>query len=92
MKDLTKYIESLLDEVDNTCEINYVNNVYVVDVVRDYKYSVVMYKNMAYFNHDRYVYVNKILKMYLPNSSYVVRIKEINIPMSFIPFRLQYVK
>jgi len=92
MKDLTKYIESLLDEVDNTCEINYVNNVYVVDVVRDYKYSVVMYKNMVYFNHDRYVYVNKILKMYLPNSSYVVRVKEINIPISFIPFRLQYVK
>jgi hypothetical protein len=60
MKDLTKYIESLLDEVDNTCEINYVNNVYVVDVVRDYKYSVVMYKNMVYFHHDRYVYVNKI--------------------------------
>jgi histone acetyltransferase (RNA polymerase elongator complex component) len=85
MKDLTKYIESILESVNNTCEVNYVNNIYEINVVRDYFNSEEMYKVMVYLNHNTVMDIMKTLKIYIPKSLYVIRVKEINIPISFIP-------
>ena len=90
MKDLTKYIETLLDGGKYTCEVNYVNNIYEINVVRDYFNSEKMYKVMVYLNHNTVMDITKTLKIYLPKSLYVIRVKEINIPISFIP--LHYAK
>jgi len=89
MKDLTEYIESLLDGINNTCEVNYVNNIYEVNVIRDYRNCEERYKIMIYRNHNVVMGIMKNLKVYLPKSLYVIRVKEINIPISFIP--LHYV-
>lgn len=85
MKDLTKYIESILESVNNTCEVNYVNNIYEISVVRDYYNSEAMYKVMVYLNHGAVMDIMKTLKIYIPKSLYVIKVKEINIPISFIP-------
>ena len=85
MKDLTKYIETLLDGGKYICEVNYVNNIYEINVVRDYFNSEEMYKVMVYLNHNTVMDIIKTLKVYLPKSLYVIRVKEINIPISFIP-------
>lgn len=90
MKDLTKYIESILESVNNTCEVNYVNNIYEVNIVRDYRNCEERYKVMGYRNHNLVMNITKTLKIYLPKSLYVIRVKEINIPISFIP--LHYAK
>jgi hypothetical protein len=90
MKDLTGYIESLLESVNNTCEVNYVNNIYEVNVIRDYRNCEERYKIMVYLNHNIVMGIMKNLKVYLPKSLYVIRVKEINIPISFIP--LHYAK
>lgn len=90
MKDLTKYIESLLDGINNTCEVKYVDNIYMVIVIRDYSYSVVMYKNMIYDNHNVVMNIKKILKVYLPKSLYEIRVKEINVPISFQTMQVNY--
>ena len=90
MKDLTEYIESLLDGTKNTCEVNYVNNIYEVNVIRDYRNCEDRYKVMVYLNHNIVMGIMKNLKVYLPKSLYVIRVKEINIPISFIP--LHYAK
>ena len=90
MKDLTGYIESLLESVNNTCEVNYINNIYEVNVIRDYRNCEERYKIMIYRNHNVVMGIMKNLKVYLPKSLYVIRVKEINIPISFIP--LHYAK
>lgn len=90
MKDLTEYIESILESVNNTCEVNYVNNIYEVNIVRDYRNCEERYKVMVYRNHNLVMGITKTLKIYLPKSLYVIRVKEINIPISFIP--LHYAK
>ena len=90
MKDLTEYIETLLDGIKNTCEVNHVNNIYEVNVIRDYRNCVERYKVMVYRNHNLVMGITKTLKLYLPKSLYVIRVKEINIPISFIP--LHYAK
>ena len=90
MKDLTEYIETLLDGIKNTCEVNHVNNIYEVNVIRDYRNCEERYKVMVYRNHNLVVIITKTLKLYLPKSLYVIRVKEINIPISFIP--LHYAK
>jgi hypothetical protein len=90
MKDLTKYVESLLDGTKNTCEVNYVNNIYEVNVIRDYRNCEERYKVMVYRNHNLVMGIMKTLKSYLPKSLYVIRVKEINIPISFIS--LHYAK
>jgi len=90
MKDLTEYIETLLDGIKNACEVNYVNNIYEVNVIRDYRNCEERYKVMVYRNHNLVMEIMKTLKSYLPKSLYVIRVKEINIPISFIP--LHYAK
>jgi hypothetical protein len=90
MKDLTEYIESILESVNNTCEVNYVNNIYEVNIIRDYRNCEERYKVMVYRNHNLVMEIMKNLKVYLPKSLYVIRVKEINIPISFIP--LHYAK
>jgi hypothetical protein len=90
MKDLTEYIESILESVKNTCEVNYVNNIYEVNVIRDYRNCEERYKVMVYRNHNLVMEIMKTLKSYLPKSLYVIRVKEINIPISFIS--LHYAK
>jgi len=90
MKGLTEYIESLLDGVKNTCEVNYVDNLYEVNIIRDYRNCEERYKIMIYRNHIIVMDIMKILKAYLPESLYVIRVKEINTPIGFIP--LPYVR
>lgn len=90
MKDLTKYIETLLDGGKYTCEVNYINNIYEVNIVRDYRNCEERYKVMVYRNHNLVMDITKTLKLYLPKSLYVIRVKEINIPISFMP--LHYAK
>ena len=85
MADLTKYIESLLDEVNDTLEVNYINNIYEVIIVRDYRNSVVKYKDSVNYNYIMVFYIKKILKAYLPESLYLVKVMDINIPIEFIP-------
>ena len=66
MKDLTKYIESILESVNNTCEVNYVNNIYEINVVRDYFNSEKMYKVMVYLNHNTVMDIMKNFKSISP--------------------------
>ena len=61
MKDLTKYIETLLDGGKYTCEVNYVNNIYEVNIVRDYRNCVERYKVMVYRNHNLVMGITKTL-------------------------------
>jgi len=89
MKYLTKYIETLLESVNNTCEVNYVNNIYEINVIRDYRNCEERYKIMIYRNHNVVMGITKTLKIYLPKSLYIIRVKEINIPISFIPLHYE---
>jgi hypothetical protein len=45
---------------------------------------------MVYLNHNTVMDIMKTLKVYIPKSLYVIRVKEINIPISFIS--LHYAK
>ena len=44
MKDLSKYIESLLDGIKNPCEVKYVNDIYYVEAIYDYDHSATFYR------------------------------------------------
>jgi hypothetical protein len=83
MKDLTEYIESILDGVKNTCEVNYVNNIHEINVVINYFNCPMVYEHTMRNHIVRNI--NETLKLYLPKSLYVIRVKEINIPISFRP-------
>ena len=85
MKDLTKYIESMLDGIKNTCEVNYVNNIYEINVVINYFNCPMVYEHTMCLNNHIVRNINETLKLYLPKSLYVIRVKEINIPISFRP-------
>lgn len=81
MKDLTKYIESLLDEVNTPSEIRLEEDgVYRIDVNVDLQGSWVLYKiNYERDNKDvRNIRVQ--LKKYLPQLDFVVKVNCINYP------------
>jgi len=92
MKDLTKYIRTLIDEVKVPLEIRLQEDgVYRVDVNVDLKGSWVLYKiNYERDNKDvRDIRVQ--LKKYLPQLEFVVKVNYINYPNDItIPFLHEY--
>jgi len=93
MKDLTKYIRTLIDEVDIPSEIRLQEDgVYRIDVNVDLKGSWLLYKiNYERDNKDvRNIRVQ--LKRYLPQLDFVVKVKYINYPNdATIPLLHEYV-
>jgi hypothetical protein len=83
MKDLTKYIESLLDGIKNPCEVKYVNNTYYVDIVYDYGNSVDLYRFGDFLIKNLVDRTESILKTYLPETMFKVRVNRINIPIEY---------
>ena len=93
MKDLTKYIESLIDEVNLPLEITLrEDGVYRIDVNVDLQGSWVLYS----INHDRHnknvKHIRIQLKKYLPQLDFVVKVKYINYPKEVsIPILHEYI-
>jgi hypothetical protein len=93
MKDLSKYIESLIDEVNLPLEITLrEDGVYRIDVNVDLQGSWVLYS----INHDRnnknVKHIRIQLKKYLPQLEFVVKVKYINYPKEVsIPLLHEYV-
>ena len=84
MKDLSKYIESILDGVNIPLEIRLQEDgVYRIDVKVDLKGSWVLYS----INHDRnnkdVKHIRIQLKKYLPQLDFVVKVNYINYPNDF---------
>jgi len=81
MKDLTKYIESLLDEVKLPLEITLrEDGVYRIDVTKDLKESWVLYKISYERNIDEVKDIRVQLKRYLPQLEFVAKVNYINYP------------
>ncbi len=93
MKDLSKYIETLIDEVNLPLEIRLQEDgVYRIDVEVDLKGSWVLYS----INYDRdNKDVRKIrvqLKRYLPQLDFVFKVNYINYPKeASIPILREYI-
>jgi hypothetical protein len=83
MKDLTKYIESLLDGIKNPCEVKYMDNIYYVDIVYDYGNSVDLYRFGDFLIHNLVTRTEAMLKTYLPETMFKVRVNRINIPIEY---------
>lgn len=83
MKDLTKYIESLLDGIKNPCEVTYVDNVYYVDITYDYGNNVNLYRFGDFLINNLVIKTQSILETYLPETMFKVRVNRINIPIEY---------
>jgi hypothetical protein len=81
MEDLTKYIESLLDGIKNPCEVKYRDNVYYVDIVQDFRNNYTMYQISDPYIKDLVDRVESMLKTYLPEFKFNVKVKRINVPI-----------
>jgi hypothetical protein len=81
MKDLTKYIESLLDGLEKPYVVNYVDEVYCVDIIFDHQDNI----NLGGIMNLASIFtVNKtvsLLKTYLPERMFKVGGKHINVPI-----------
>jgi hypothetical protein len=93
MKDLSKYIETLIDEVNLPLEIRLrEDGVYRIDVEVDLQGSWVLYS----INHDRnnknVKHIRIQLKKYLPQLDFVVKVNYTNFPKdATIPLLHEYV-
>jgi hypothetical protein len=85
MKDLSKYIESLLDEIKKPCEVKYVDNVYYVDIVYDYDNNVTFYRFGDFIIKSLVNKIESILVTYIPDTTVKVRVNRINIPIEYKP-------
>jgi hypothetical protein len=83
MKDLTEYIESLVDGIKNPCEVKYVDNIYYVDIVYDYGNSVNLYRFGDFLINNLVTKTEAMLARYLPETMFKVRVKRINIPIEY---------
>jgi hypothetical protein len=81
MEDLTKYIESLLDGIKNPCEVKYRDNVYHVDIVQDFRNDYTMYQISDPYIKDLVTKTESMLKTYLPEFKFNVKVKRINVPI-----------
>jgi hypothetical protein len=88
MEDLTKYIESLLDGIKNPCEVKYVDNIYYVDIVYDYGNSVDLYRFGDFLINNLVDKTESMLKTYLPETMFKVRVNRINIPIEYQPINV----
>jgi len=83
MKDLSEYIQSLLDEVKLPLEITLrEDGVYRIDVTKDLKESWVLYKISYKRDIDEVKDIRVQLKMYLPQLEFVAKVNYINYPKS----------
>ena len=83
MKDLTKYVESLLDGIKNPCEVKYVDNVYYVDIVYDYGNNVNLYRFGDFLIKSLVTKTEAMLATYLPETMFKVSVNRINIPIEY---------
>jgi hypothetical protein len=88
MKDLTKYIESLLDGIKNPCEVKYVDNIYYVEVVYDYDHSATFYRFGDFIIKNLIDKTESMLATYIPATMFKVSVKRINIPIEYQPKEL----
>jgi hypothetical protein len=83
MKDLSKYIESLFDEVKLPLEITLrEDGVYNIVTTKDLKESWVLYKISYERKIDEVKNIRVQLKKYLPQLEFVVKVNYINYPKS----------
>jgi len=81
MKDLSKYIESLIDDVKTPFNIILQENgEYRIDVEVDLKESWVLYEINRERNNGNVKYIRVQLKRYLPQFEFVVKVNYINYP------------
>ena len=81
MKDLTKYIESLLDGLERPYEVKYIGEVYCVDIIFDHQDNINLggIMNLAWiFTANK---TESLLKTYLPETMFKVGGKHINVPI-----------
>ena len=88
MKDLSKYIESLLDGIKNPCEVKYVDNIYYVEAIYDYDHSATFYRFGDFIIKNLIGKIESILATYMPDTTFKVRVKRINIPIEYQPNEL----
>jgi hypothetical protein len=93
MKDLSKYIETLIDEVNLPLEITLrEDGVYRIDVNVDLQGSWVLYSIKYDRNNKDVKHIRIKLKKYLPQLEFVVKVKYINFPKdATIPILHEYV-
>ena len=92
MKDLSKYIESLIDDVKTPFNISLQQNgEYRIDVEVDLKESWVLYEINYERNNGNVKYMRVQLKRYLPQFEFVVKVSYINYPKQVsIPLLHEY--
>jgi hypothetical protein len=90
MKDLSKYIESLLDVIKNPCELKYVDNIYYVDIVYDYGNDVNLYRFGDFLINSLIDKTESMLATYIPETMFKVRVNRINIPIQFQTINLSF--
>jgi hypothetical protein len=84
MKDLTKYIRTLIDEVDIPSEIRLQEDgVYRIDVDVDLQGSWVLYRINNQRDNKEVKNIRVQLKKYLPQLEFVVKVNYINYPNDF---------
>jgi len=84
MKDLTKYIRTLIDEVDIPSEIRLQEDgVYRIDVDVDLQGSWVLYRINYERDNKEVRNIRVQLKKYLPQLEFVVKVNYINYPNDF---------
>jgi hypothetical protein len=93
MKDLSKYIETLIDEVNLPLEIRLQEDgVYRIDVNVDLQGSWVLYSINYDRNNKDVKHIRIQLKKYLPQLDFVVKVKYINYPKEVsIPILHEYI-
>jgi hypothetical protein len=81
MKDLSKYIESLIDEVNLPLDITLQEDgSYRIVVTQDLKESKVRYTNAAWNNETDIRWIRVQLKRYVPNLKIKLMVGYINYP------------
>jgi hypothetical protein len=93
MKDLSKYIESLIDEVNLPLEITLrEDGVYNIVTTKDLKESWVFYMCANQRSESDIRFIQAQLKKYLPQLEFVFKVNYINYPKSLkkMPITHQY--
>jgi hypothetical protein len=84
MKDLSKYIESLIDEVNLPLDITLQEDgSYRIVVTQDLKESTVRYTNAAWNNETDIRWIRVQLKRYVPNLKIKLMVGYINYPKTY---------
>lgn len=92
MKDLSKYIETLIDNIKLPLEVTLgEGGVYHIHLIKDLKFSNVFYK-IAYERDDKDIRSLRVqLKRYLPKLEFVIKVEYINYPPSYSILPVEYI-